>query len=172
MSEVNIPQADGAENAPPTKKPKSNAAVKNGSDAEPDPQVRVVRVTSSHAGGGRRDMSQCLFSLRNGGTYTAIYPHQELLEKGWEKVVVDAVYKNDVLEEYRIREAKPGENGPVLRQRPKERPRYEIPNRDIVTVVASSKQQRYPVEQPTFDKDGHCCIRVPLDWRVKLANGK
>jgi len=167
MSEALLSQTEGAENAPQAKKPKSNAVVKNGSDVEPDPQVRIVRVASSHAGGGRRDMATCLFSLRNGGTYTAIYPHQELLEKGWEKVVVDAVYKNDFLEEYRIREAKPGENGSVLRNRPNERPRYEIPNRDIVTVVASSKQRRYQVEQPTFDEDGNCCIRVPLDWRVK-----
>jgi hypothetical protein len=135
-------------------------AAENGSD-------RIVRVTGGHGGGGKRDMSVCLFSLRNGGTYTAIFPHQELLDKGWKNVVVDAVFKGDVLEEYRIRETQPGENGAALRNGPRERPRYEIPN--VSVIVAASRRRRYLVEQSSFDQDGNCCIRVPLEWRSKAT---
>jgi hypothetical protein len=144
-------------------------AAENGSSTAAEALSSTMRVVplGSHrgGGGGKRNMSLCFLSLRNGGTYTAIFPNQKLLDKGWEKVVAEAIFDGDTLTMYRIRKANSGENGQVLRSRNKERPRYEISNEEIGAVMASNGA-RHPVEDPTFDDD-HCCIRVPSGWKVK-----
>ena len=142
MTEVNIAQTEGAENAPLAKNPKSIGCMRS------------------------QQMSNVRIALRHGGDYLTIFPSTEIIDKNWKRIIVDIDVDDDdgTLKSVIVRKAEPNEGSVSLRKKMTGRPVYSVPIKKIGRIVAADGKIRSRVVNARLDGD-RCVIDAPTGWK-------
>ena len=131
-----------------------------------NPSVVIIDLNDNRTGRGPRNLEHCFITIRGQNpqrkfNYLVIYPDQKLLDKKWDRVVIEAIVTGGAVTSLRLRKARDDESGRRLNNKnPSARPTYETTSR-IKTARA-----RVRVE-PRFEGQ-FCFIDIPQEWDYRL----